>query len=718
MKKTVLPVLRSLGAGGLLIFAQSSTAQVGDKDIHYVPSDPKPCGHNEAQENLFIDHPEYQYNFEVNQAAFEEEYEEFLPDYSPDDRAAFIVPVVVHIVHLDGEENISDDQVYDAIAQLNFDFSETNSDLGSTVAAFAGITGNASFEFRLAKKDPSGNCHSGITRTYSSTTYDTGIGGSGHPIVEAVEAAHGNWPQNKYLNIFVCIDPDGAAGYTFKPDTWYPVNGMYGGIQIRHDYMGITGTSSGSHRHTLSHEVGHWFNLKHVWGDTNDPGDPANCSNTDNVSDTPKTEGWTTCNLSGATCGSALDNVQNIMEYSYCATMFTDGQCARMTTAINSTTAGRSNLWKTPNLTATGVNGPGSLCVAQFTNSNTSICQGGTVDYTDESFYNVTGWSWTFEGGTPPTSTLENPTVTYDTPGSFNVTLQVTDGSAFESVVFNDYIKVMADPGGPIPYSEGFETLTGLTTGDEFFIYNPNEAAEWEITNTAASMGSKCVWLDNHGVTDGSVDAFYSAPLDLSGVDVSDEIIFTFDYAYKKKSASNEEYLKFYVSKDCGETWALRKNMDSDDLNPAVQSAAYTPSGQSEWFSVTVDNITSTHYVSNFQFKFEFTNDAGNNIYIDNINLWPASMTDVSVLSNSMDFTAFPNPAKDKVNFTFNATTADQCNITLYSTTGAKVALLHSGMVSTGKNSFEYNTSHLAKGVYMIQLELTTGVENIRFVKE
>jgi PKD repeat protein len=700
------------------LLMSAAYAQVGDTDIPYVPAEPKFCGHNEAYERLFELYPDHEHEHETLQENFQLEYEEFLETYSPDDRATYIVPVVVHVVHLDGEENISDEQIYDAIAQLNADYSESNVDLGATVPTFAGITGNASFEFRLAKKDPSGNCHSGITRTYSSTTYDTGLSGSGHPIVEAVQDEHGTWPQNKYLNIFVCIDPNGAAGYTFKPDTWYPVGGMYGGIQIRHDYMGIIGTSTASHRHTLSHEVGHWFNLNHCWGNSNDPGDPANCSMSDGVSDTPPTEGWSSCDLSGNTCTAPLDNVQNIMEYSYCSTMFTDGQCARMTTAINSSTAGRSNLKSAANLTATGVNGPGTLCVAQFTSSETMICQGGTVDFTDDSYFNVTGWSWTFEGGTPPTSTDQNPTVTYNTAGSFNVTLQVTDGSDFESVVMNDYVKVMGDPGEPIPYSEGFESLTGLTTGDQFIVYNGNGAEAWAVTSSAASLGSKSAWLDNHGTTDGSVDAFISAPIDLSGIDAADPLIFTFDYAYKKKSSSNNEYLKLYVSKDCGETWSLRENLDSDELNPTVQSTAYTPTTQGEWVTVNVDNITSTHYASNFQYKFEFTNNSGNNIYIDNINIYPESMTDLVDNAGSVDLNVFPNPGTDDVNIRFNAAVSDTYNISLYSPLGAKIATIFNGDVNSGKVEFQYSVASLPSGVYLIQLEGTGETQTIKFVKE
>src|SRR5690606_1435743 len=132
-------------------------------------------------------------------------------------------------------------------------------------------------------------------------------------------------------------------------------------IVILHNYVGSIGTGNSFRSRALTHEVGHWFNLPHVWGSTNNPG--VACGD-DGVSDTPVTKGHTSCNLNDATCTSGvIENTQNYMEYAYCSNMFTIGQAARLTNAINNNVNGsaRNNLSTANNLSITGVE-PAAVC--------------------------------------------------------------------------------------------------------------------------------------------------------------------------------------------------------------------------------------------------------------------------------------------------------------------------------------------------------------------
>ena len=104
-----------------------------------------------------------------------------------------------------------------------------------------------------------------------------------------------------YLNVLICGSVgDGIAGYAYYPNG----NGlsMDWGIWLRHDYCGSIGTGSPSASKTFVHEVGHWLNLPHTWGSTNEPNLVDNCNSDDGVEDTPNTIGSTWCNYNESTC--------------------------------------------------------------------------------------------------------------------------------------------------------------------------------------------------------------------------------------------------------------------------------------------------------------------------------------------------------------------------------------------------------------------------------
>lgn len=710
MKKFTL--ILPLALASLCMHAQSHD------HLHQAPADPAFCGTTTESNRLFSENPAFGEQDAIDQANFQVEYESFLESWSPDERSSYVVPVVVHVVHLGGIENISDEQIYNAIENLNADFNKTNVDLAATIPEFSGITGNCDIEFRLATKDNSGNCHPGITRTYSETTYDTGVTMSGsHPIVQAVKDEHGNWPQNKYMNIFVCIDPNGNAGYTFRPSGWYSPSGMIGGIIMSHQYMGAIGTSSPGRRHTLAHEAGHWFNLAHPWGNSNTPTDPDNCDTDDGVADTPNTVGWDNCsNLYGATCGS-LDNVQNIMDYSYCSTMFTEGQAARVQAALLGATAQRYKLSLATNLNATGTNGPGDLCEALFSSSVRTVCAGSTIDFSDDSYHTVTSRSWSFEGGSPSSSTSENPVITYNTPGVYNVTLNVSNGGDSETREEENYIVVLPVTGIALPYSEGFETLTELPDNERFVLENQNNDVTWEITSSAAHSGSKSAYIQNYGVEGGSTDGLVSGTIDLSGVDPDDDLVFTFKYAYERQDADNDEWIRFYISKDCGETWALRKNIHGDELGPDISGSSFTPTSPSDWREVSITNIFADYFVENFRFKIEFQNDNGNNIYLDDINIYPASMASLVEEKNDFGVSVYPNPLANEATVELNSTADEEYQIALYNAIGEQVSSVFIGKLTPGKNTIKWSTEHLPQGIYILHVETQSEVKTLKLVK-
>lgn len=692
--------------GTLFCALTVSTHSLAQHDVHY-------CHSNEKMDEIKFQNPTLYQQMELENQQLEEWTAHYIQnEYDPSARTAiYTIPVVFHVLHTNGPENISDAQIYSALELMNDNFNKLNASWTTVNPAFLGIVADCQIEFKLAKKKHNGQCTNGITRTFTESTNND----SGDDQVDAVFAAQGNWPGNKYLNIYVVNDAGGAAGYTTYPA--FGGTGMGNGIKILHNYVGEIGTSNPTVSTSLTHEIGHWLNLPHCWGSTNEPGLASNCSSDDGVADTPNTIGWTTCNVNGVSC-SSLDNVENYMEYSYCSKMYTEGQKARMHAALNSSTGGRNNLSSPGNLTATGVNLPDVLCQVNFSADRTEVCAGESVTFTDQSYSLVTGTNWTFTGGSPASSVANSPTVVYNTPGVYSVSLQATDGSSTLTQTKTSYIIVLANPGENLPYSEGFENLSVFPDNQSFTVSDDDGDEAWEITTTASSSGDKSVWLNNYSTSQaGTKDAFTSGPIDLSGVDPADPIVFNFRYAYRKVSDADDEWLRFYISKDCGATWVLRKNLHGDGLSEFTSNSSYLPTDESAWYSVSVTNINSDYYVSNMRFKFEFESDGGNNIYIDDINLYPASMTSLAEDLAPTGLSIYPNPVTDFVHVNITTQVSGDCAISILNALGQVIGTVFLGELQAGENQLGYSTANLPQGVYFLRVESQGTITTEKFIK-
>lgn len=639
------------------------------------------------------------------------------------------IPIVFHVLHNGGPENISNAQILDALEILNRDFRLQNTDANNVVAQFQGMPSDVEIEFVLATKAPNGQCFSGITRTQSALTNDGDNGFSQvSAIVNGNDVYNGTWAERNYLNIFICADIGGAAGYTFNP---FGSGTGTSGIWVLHNYVGSMGTSSTYTSRTLTHEVGHWLNLSHTWGGNNNPGNASSCSDDDNVDDTPRCIGLTSCNLNANTCSNdatdgfwtfdGLDNTENYMDYSYCSKMFTPGQVTRMRASLLSSAGGRNNIITTSNLNATGTNGTAPLCAADFGSDNVIICEGQSVDFTDMSYHNVTGWTWTFTGGSPSSSSSQNPTVTYNTAGSYAVTLSATDGSSSVSKTKTAYITVLPSTGKAMPISEGFESIS-LPNAD-WMIDNPDGSNAWAITTSAAASGSKSLKLNNTSNDDGDVDEFISSTIDLTG---SGDLELSFKYAFAKKTSADGDYLRVSVSNDCGETWSVRKNISSSVIATAPNTtSSYTPTA-SQWTEVLVTNISSTYWTSNFRFKFTFVSGGGNNVYIDDINLYdPTNPNHTNPGSSSVEendfinaFKVYPNPASDLANVAIDLSQAGSVEIVLTDMLGKQLDIIKQADLSAGAYNYPVNTSRLSKGIYFVNLKIDGNVLTQKLIIE
>ena len=607
----------------------------------------------------------------------------------------YIIPVVFHIIHDGGSENISNEQVEDCMRIMNEDYQLLNSDASNANPAFIGIQGDAKIELRLAKRDPNGDCTNGITRTQSGVTDDGGHSGR----INAVQNEHGNWPGNRYLNIFVAKSVgDGVGGYTFLPGTMG--TSMGNGIHVRHDAVGSIGTAGFGSSRTMTHEVGHWLDLPHTWGPTNSPGAQSNCDSDDGIADTPNTVGWQTCNVNGESCGS-LDNVENYMEYSFCSKMFTEGQAARMHAALNSSVDGRNNVVSSSNLTFTGVLEADILCRADFQADKRTICAGQTIDFEDLSFHSPNGWEWSFPGGSPSSSTSQNPSVTYNDPGIYEVTLEATDGTGTDTETKTAFVEVL-DYGASIPFMESFENYDNIEN-------SPWQAVErgysrnFEITDEYAHTGEQSVMLENFGQSSGRIYELISSPIDLSSV--TDEVTLTYRYAYKKRSPGNDPTLRVWITNSCGEGWSLRNQITSNQITNDVQTTYWTPSSMEDWVTIHITSVTSNFWVDDFRVKFEFESGGGNNFFLDDINVYPFGPSELDVEEqNSLNGLAlYPNPATTEATLEFDVANAEETKVVILDVLG-NIVQQHRIESKAGKNIVHLNTTDLSAGVYMVKV--------------
>lgn len=655
------------------------------------------------------------------------EFKELLKNPTPKG-IVYKVPVVFHILHNNGVENITHEQIVNGLFILNRDFRLQNADAGNVHAEFQGMPADIEVEFVLATKAPNGACFNGVTRTMSALSYD---GSSGSAQVTAIKNGNnvyqGSWPGNKYLNVFVCGEIGGAAGYTTNP-SFASASSMSNGIWLLHNYLGSIGTSSSGSSRTLTHEVGHWLNLSHTWGGNNNPGNANSCSTDDGVADTPNCIGVQACVMNSNTCTSdnaywgfnIRDNVENYMDYSYCSKMFTEGQKTRMRTALQSNNTGRSNLWSASNLTATGATGVLTLCAADFNADRTTICTGESVQFTDASFNIVTGRTWTFTGGSPSTSTSSNPTVTYSQPGMYAVTLSATDGTTTDVETKTDYIRVLP-AAVTLPFWEGFEPYTSLANLPNWEIYNPNNNNAFVLATNAAYTGTKCAKLVNFGQAPSNVDELISAPIDLSGIPANGIVTLSFRYAYRKKTNADYEYLKVFISGDCGGTWAQRKTLGGNQLSSIVSTSSWTPASNADWVTVHLTNITSNYYSQDFKVKFRFEGEGGNNFYLDDINLYSGSPSEEIVLginestTNYSNLSLYPNPTQNELNVSFEAIRAQELDFVITDISG-KVLQSSKVNAALGSNIVLFDTKKIASGTYFLRVVSAGNFKSLPFV--
>lgn len=460
------------------------------------------CAADELHEKLLEDNPEYRQRHEKVE---QEMYEMAINQPFADQKMVLTIPVVVHVMHLPGEaigtgSNISDAQILAGMEHLNDAFRNIGAYAGDPSNTNAGIpAADIEIEFCLATQDPGGNADDGINRvaTSYSNLYFQDPGPNAGQDQDAYIKSLSFYDSNDYMNIWlvneICTNqvPEsgcGTAGYAY-------LAGAHGfaidGIVNEADLFGSSTDNSKVH----IHEVGHYLNLRHTF---NDGCTETNClTGGDFICDTPPDAGTSAvnCFVNGTinTCSNdasivnspfasdVQDIYENYMDYGFqqCQNSFTPDQKTRMRNALQ---GARVSL-----LSSNGCNAAAPP-IADFTATTLFACVNTPIQFADASQNGATSWAWEFPGGSPATSTTDNPVVSYAAAGSYDVRLTASNslGTSVQEVK-TDYITIYNEPTvafAPNATPAGSAGITYFTVAD---IENPS--------STATGDGSR--YMDN-----------------------------------------------------------------------------------------------------------------------------------------------------------------------------------------------------------------------------
>ena len=685
------------------------------------------CGAVAEQERYFAEHP----GAREAQKAFYQQMEAMAAVQQRSTAGTLAapdvtIPVVVHVIHSGGSDNISDRQINSAIEQLNTDYQKQNADTANTLPLFRPIAASLGLQFRLAKKDPNGNCTTGITRHYAPSLVNDNQSGS----VQAVSI----WDRNRYLNIWVVasIGTPTAGGGIVLGYSNLPQNSTAtrDGFVVRGDWFGNQGTSSPSRAlsRTGTHEIGHYLGLSHPWGQTNSPG-TGDCTGTDFVADTPPTDGTFACNLAYAPCGP-IANVQNFMDYAACPTMFTQGQKVLMRNVLNTV---RTGLATPANLVATGTNdgyvAPDCAPIAAFAplpGTRTDVCVNTSVTLRDySSNFTATGgtlsYSWSAPGATfVGSATSQTVTLSYATAGFYSVTETVSNSIGSSSATITNLIRVDGPTGGETaPFAQSFEdanfpnlfaapSLRNYETSG--LVGTTSNTYRWlRQAALPAADGAAYLYVPNRLYPISNVSTLITPNINLSGV--PNTAVLTFARALALRTTASNEQLRVSFSNDCGLSWSAPTVLDVTALSTKGLTPidGFTPASSADWQNLVVPIPAQYQGSGLFKVRLQMVNGTsqGNNFYFDNLRISAPLATKADALANR-GISVYPNPLTNETAVHVSLTAATQVQLRLTDMVGRTVLTLPAKTYGAGQQTLPLLPAgkSLRAGMYVVNITL------------
>ncbi len=552
-----------------------------------------------------------------------------------------LIPIVVHVIHT-GQPvgigtNVPDSQIFEQIRILNEDFRRLNEDASNTPAEFLPVAADSNIEFILAKQDPNGLPTNGIVRiqgskdNYNPETNDPTIIGQ-----------ISQWNPNEYLNVYVvplALDYIGYASFPISDLPGLnspPSSSITDGVTIDYQYFGVGGSAVPfSLGRTATHEIGHYFGLRHIWGD-------GGCGVDDFVADTPLQDASNnTCspNLTRQSCDSN-DMIQNYMDYTpdACMNLFTQGQVDRFNVVLENSprrvTLVNNRATLEPelldlDLAISKIITPSDYACSPTISPVLEVLNAGKNRLTS-------GRVELIRNGT----LLESKRFTFDietgetTILSFNDFDLISTGTTveFKIIEANDLTDTNIANNSRIstpslqeeialPYTLDLTNFPG-----EFTVENPDERFTWEKKNFSISgVNQPLMSVSNYDYEGpGELDYFISPIINLNEYPNA-QIVFEIAYA-NYGQAGFEDQLIVAISQDCGNNFDLA-NATYQKFGQSLETVDATldpfiPTSSSQ-FRTELVNLNSFSDLGEVRFAFINQNGYGNNLYIRNIRILP-----------------------------------------------------------------------------------------------
>ena len=664
----------------------------------------------------------------------------------------YTIPVVIHVI-LPDPSVITNGQIQSQIAVLNADYQGKNADSTRIPAAFKGLYGKSSLRFCLAKKDPKGDPTDGIVRVTSSKVSEPGLE---DPIKFSCTGGSDAWDPTKYLNIWVCDMGGDFLGYSFTPsDPLSVIPLAERGFVNHYQNFGKGGTATAPFNlgRTATHEIGHFFDLLHIWG-PNNCGGGQNCGDSDEIGDTPNQESCTygvpaADEIITDDCTTIAPGIMwmNFMDYvdDQAMVMYTPQQYNRMQAAIQATpwllqlansdacsgappvnrdirvegfsenvnnrcqTAAASALFSCSNSYRPSV---------VFTNIGSETIQSLTIEAKlDNANPVITTWN----GSLLPngqTSILLNPLSLQPGANKNLVIYTKNPNGQPDQRPFNDTIKAgeIIYPLGSQPLSEGFEQTTFPPLNWQKI--DKDGTSSWERTTSASFSGTASMFINNFdNSSNDQVDLMISPIIPIGQ---KDSAFLTFQVAAATYSEPDlpgnpTDTLEILLTQDCGASYKTIYKKWGLSLvttgNVAVDTSFIPDASSWRKESIFLGDFSN---IPNAQLQINIKNTSNyeNNIYIDDINIFTK---EANPLLKEKGILVTPNPFRNQFFVQFYPAPVNLEYMQLFNMSGQRVweKRISLGLPGnrTGPSTVNVQVPTLQTGLYILKMVYRNGTQ-------